>query len=192
MRAPTRIQVKLFASPAADVPSRAVIPVFHRWIQTHAIDELLIDVTDYGHVPRGPGVLLIGHESDYGYDLGEGRAGLLYTRKRGGSDDLGERIHDATRRALRAAHLLESDGSLAPLRFDTRELLFRFPDRLHAPNDAATLEALRASLGSTCDRIWSGAAHTLSREGDPRAPLTVVARTETAMALDALVRRATG
>lgn len=181
--------MKLFAALGADVPSRDVIPVFHRWIQTHAIDELLIDVTDYGHVPRGPGVLLVGHESDYGYDLGDGRPGILYTRKRGGPDDVSERIDDAAKRAIRAAHLLETDPSLGALRFDARELLFRFPDRLHAPNDAATYDALRPSLAKLCDRLFSGESYTLVHDGDPRAPLAVRARTEAATTIEALAQR---
>ena len=40
-------------------------------------DELLIDVTDYTHVWRGPGILLVGHGVDLYYDLGEDRPGLL-------------------------------------------------------------------------------------------------------------------
>lgn len=181
--------MKLFAAAGTEVSSRLVIPVFHRWIQTKTLDELLIDVTDYSHVPRGPGVLLIGHESDYGYDLGEGRAGLLYTRKRGGPQDVDGRVHDATRRAFAAAALLESDDSLGTLRFETREISFRFPDRLHAPNDAAAFEALRPSIERVCQHVWPDASHTLAHVGDPRGPLTVAARTETTASIGDVARR---
>ena len=46
----------------------------------------MIDVANYAHVPKGPGVALIGHGTDYFIDEGEGRLGLLYNRKRGAPD----------------------------------------------------------------------------------------------------------
>ena len=39
--------------------------MFHRWIQTRAVDGLLIDVADYTHLKDGPQVLLAGHEGNY-------------------------------------------------------------------------------------------------------------------------------
>ena len=46
------------------------IPVFHDWIQTQQLAELLIDVADYRHVPHGPGVVLVAHDAHYAMDLG--------------------------------------------------------------------------------------------------------------------------
>ena len=77
-----RISVKFFVSEPDAVHLPAFIPVFHRWIQDHAVEGLLIDVADYKHVPEGPGILLIGHEGDYSIDMAKGRPGLLYSRKR--------------------------------------------------------------------------------------------------------------
>src|SRR5690606_5668475 len=89
------------------------VPVFHRWIRDDVLDELVIDVADYTHVPEGPGVVLVGHGSDYYVDLAENRPGLLYSRKR----DLPEGanlIDDALRRALNAVRLLEEEAGLTP------------------------------------------------------------------------------
>ncbi|MBY0396577.1 MAG: hypothetical protein K2X91_08940, partial [Thermoleophilia bacterium] len=77
-----RIGVKLYAEDPAAVRPDRFIPVFHGWIQRGAVPGLLIDVADYAHVPQGPGVMLIGHEADHAIDLGEGRPGVLYQRKR--------------------------------------------------------------------------------------------------------------
>ena len=62
------VNVKVFAKAPVDLA--AAIPVFHRWIQEGACEELLIDVADYRHVPAGPGVVLIGHEANYSLDCG--------------------------------------------------------------------------------------------------------------------------
>src|SRR5258706_10731666 len=80
MELPQRLSVKVFATGASAGPKDALL-VFHRWIQTQRLDELLIDVTDYSHVHHGPGVILIGHGADYGLDQEEGRLGLKYTLK---------------------------------------------------------------------------------------------------------------
>ena len=65
-----RVALKVFFTPqtASTFKTREVIPVFHRWIQTQAVDGLLIDVADYTHLPTGPAVILIAHEGQYSID----------------------------------------------------------------------------------------------------------------------------
>ena len=81
-----KLQLKIYLTPesARTLDVEALIPVFHRWIKQRALPELTIDVANYQHVPKGPGVVLIGHGADYFLDEGEGRAGLLHNRKRAG------------------------------------------------------------------------------------------------------------
>ncbi len=139
-----RVQVKLYAdgeSPEA----AALIPVFHQWIRDGRIeDELLIDVADYSHVHEGPGVMLIGHGADWYYDLGEGRPGIMFSRKRAFEGDFAARLADAIERATDAARKLEAED--IGLHFDDAELLVRVPDRLHAPNDETTYRALEEAV----------------------------------------------
>lgn len=186
-----RVQVKLFASDPDAVELEPFVPVFHRWIQQGTLsDELMIDVADYSHVQEGPGIALIGHGSDYFMDIGEDRPGLLYSRKRDFEGDLSARLEDAFRRALRAAKLLEDDRDLdGKLRFGTRELLVRIPDRLNAPNEDATLEALRPHLERLLERLLGEASWTFEREGDTRRPFTVRVRTDTDASPDTLLSR---
>src|SRR6516162_5032506 len=122
-----KLQLKIYATAesAKAVSPEAFIPVFHRWIKEHVLPELTIDVANYGHVPEGPGVVLIGHGSDYFMDEGAGRLGLLHNRKRAGFPPA-ERLGDLVRRTLNAAALLEREPALSgKLRFATNELLFR-------------------------------------------------------------------
>lgn len=168
---PTKFQVKIYAKSGA-IELDKLIPVFHDWIRTKKIpDELLIDVADYAHVPQGPGVVLIGHQSDYYLDVADDRAGLLYSRKRGFDGDFQAGIDDAFRRALRACELLEEESGLG-LQFGTDEVLFRVQDRLHAPNADATYDAYKPALERTASELFGGAG-ALERVGGPREPFAV-------------------
>jgi len=133
--------------------------------------ELLIDVADYAHVPQGPGVVLIGHQSDYYLDVADNRPGLLYSRKRGFEGDFQAGIDDAFRRALNACQLLEEESSLG-LQFATNEVLFRVQDRLVAPNDDATYDAYKPALEQAVSAFFGGTP-SLERMGAEREPFAV-------------------
>jgi hypothetical protein len=181
-----RIQVKLYATEQLD-PERLTV-VFHRFIRDKVFDELMIDVADYGHVKDGPGVVLIGHASDYFADQSEGRFGLLYTRKREAPPPA-ERLTDALRRALNGARLLEKEPGLG-VRFATNELLLRFTDRLRAPNDAPTFSALQAELAPLTAKLYGGSGVTVERVGEARDVLSARIRATSAPAsVDELYQR---
>lgn len=153
-----KLQLKIFVSPdsAGAVPLEAFIGVFHRWIKERTLPELTIDVANYAHVPQGPGVVLIGHGSDYFMDEGEGRLGLLHNRKRAGMAP-DARLADLAQRTLHAALLLERDPAVeGKLRFATNELLFRVNDRLLAPNSEATLASVKPELEALARRLFEG------------------------------------
>ena len=97
---PTKFQVKVYTK-AGDIELEKLVPVFHEWIRAKKIpNELLIDVADYAHVPQGPGVVLIGHQSDYYLDVADDRPGLLYSRKRGFDGDFQAGIDDGLAHCL--------------------------------------------------------------------------------------------
>jgi len=174
MRA-TKFQVKLYTR-AGDIDLEKLIPVFHEWIRAKRIsDELLIDVADYAHVPQGPGVVLIGHQSDYYLDVADDRPGLLYSRKRGFDGDFQAGIDDAFQRALTACELLEAERSL-DLEFATDEVLFRVQDRLNAPNEEATYADYRPALEQASSAFFGGVP-SLQRLGSKREPFAVRIRT---------------
>jgi len=188
-----KLQLKIYATSAAAkaVSPEALIPVFHRWIKDHALPELTIDVANYGHVPKGPGVVLIGHGADYFMDEGEGRLGLLHNRKRSGSAP-GERLADLARRTLHAAALLEKDPTLAgKLTFATNELLFKINDRLAAPNTDATFAALKGELEALGKQLFAG-AFELAREGGPKDLFTARFKSPASAPLATLLERAGG
>jgi len=167
----SKFQVKVYTK-AGDVELEKLVPVFHEWIRAKKIsDELLIDVADYAHVPQGPGVVLIGHQSDYYLDVADDRPGLLYSRKRGFDGDFQSGIDDAFRRALNACKLLEEESSL-DLEFATDELLFRVQDRLNAPNETRTYDTFKPALEKV-SKAFFDSVPSLERLGTEREPFTV-------------------
>jgi hypothetical protein len=169
----SRIQIKIYAAPDAHLPAEAFIPVFHAWVKHHTLPELLVDVANYAHVPRGPGVVLIGHGTDYFMEEGQGRPGLLFNRKRQ-APGASERLADSFRRTFHVASLLEADPALSgKLRFATGELLFRINDRLVAPNTVATFETVRPELTAFASKLYGEGNFTLTHTGEARELLGV-------------------
>ena len=186
-----RLQVKAYVDGQEEIDLSALIPVFHRWIQDGALEELLIDVANYEHVPEGPGIVLIGHEADYALDLGGGRPGLLYTRKRAVPDGVGAALKLALHRVFAAAHLLERDESTANVfKFRTDELEFGFLDRLQVPSVASSLELVRDDLVNVVGDVYDTDDVMVEWiESDDRLPFRVRVRTGTAPSISELAER---
>jgi hypothetical protein len=175
------LNVKIYAWPAVDgslpIDLADAIPVFHRWIQGKAVDEMLVDVADYGHVQEGPGVLLVAHEANYSLDQRDGRLGLLYSRKAALEGDTQSKLRQGFRAALRACSLLEQEARFAgKLRFDAGECEVAVNDRLLAPNTEETWQALKPELEQFFVAVYGAGAFELERRGEPRDLFRVRAR----------------
>lgn len=152
---PFRTQVKLFLDNPAAVDVAVFSGVFQRWIQDNVLDELIIDVADYRHVFEGPGIVLIGHFSDYAIESRDGRLGLLYTRKRQTDTNLQNQLQTAFRMALKAAELLQAEAAFSPsLRFRADEVEIRLLDRLQFPNHPETLELVNDDLSAVLAGLY--------------------------------------
>ncbi len=179
------INVKIFAREA-DIRLGDAIPVFHRWIQDRACEEMLVDVADYQHVPNGPGVMLIAHEANYSLDQTEGRLGLLYNRKGVLDGDTQDNLRQAFRAALAACRRLEEEPPFrGRLRFDPGECEVLINDRLIAPNTEETWQALRPELERFCEALYGAGAFQLERRGEPRDRFRVGVQASTAPELGA-------
>ena len=182
-----KLQIKFFAKSAAAVELEAIVPVFHRFIREHAFDELMIDVADYKHVKHGPGVVLVGDANDYYLDEGEGRPGLLFSRKRHGAGPDG-RLREGLARALRACKLLEEAPELGgKMTFATDEILVRVPDRLRAPNDDATFAEVSKELTLLLDKLYGSGGFAIERGSVAPAPLELRVKAKSQPALIALL-----
>lgn len=169
---PQRLAIKFFsAEPIERSELEPYIGLFHRFIQEASLPGLLLDVADYAHVPDGPGILLVGHDVDYGIDLVEGRSGLLTTRKRNETLGVAELFRDTLARSLAAARAVEADSSL---RFDTSEVQISFPDRGNAPNRAEVFEAVVKEIEALARAVFGDGARFDDVAGsEPRRMLTL-------------------
>jgi hypothetical protein len=167
------VNVKLLVQNADEANLPLLIPVFHSWIEDQNGDELLIDVADYTHVPAGPGIVLIGHEGNYSMDNASNRLGVRYNRKTacdGGNQDC---LEQSVRAALTACRRLEDEPSLeGKFRFNGRDIEIFINDRLIAPNNAATRDALDADFHAFSRKLFRGKEYSISYGEDPRSLFT--------------------
>jgi len=174
-----RFGIKFFAAQPFEAGPRAVVPIFHGWIQQHVLDdELLIDVADYAHVHHGPGVLLLSHEAQYSLDQMDGRLGLRYIRRRKGEGNVSARLSAAFRAALRACRLLQEEPVLAgQLRFRFDEIQFHVHDRLLAGRSPEAFEAVKEKMDRFLSGLYEGADRIDIRPvGEPKDPFEVCIR----------------
>jgi hypothetical protein len=184
--------VKLFEKGAPEVSLAEIVTVFHRWIQQKTIDEPLIDVADYKHVTGGPGILLVGFESSYAFDIGEGRRGLAYVRKRNQGTDLSESLAASLGRLAVAALLLQSAPAMqGRLSFDPAELQITFLDRLTSPNSEDSFRSVVSEVERALGRLEGGGSAVISRIADNvRRPLRLHVRIGGDVSLRQLARLA--
>ena len=146
-----------------------LIPVFHSWIQLQGWDELLLDVADYRHVFAGPGVILIGHEANYSVDNTGNRPGVRYNRKAALEGSNQDRLRQATIAALRACRRFESDPRLnSKFLFNGQDLEVSINDRVLAPNNPETREAVQSELLPLLQKLFAGGEYSISYENSPR------------------------
>jgi hypothetical protein len=169
------VSVKLFVVDPAGVRLKELIPVFHRWIKEDLLeDELQIDVANYEHVPKGPGIVLICDKAHYYFDVRAARAGLRYRGRREARATGADAVTWAFRSALHAARLLEADPALeGRYRFRTDEVEFGIYDRLLAPSDVGTLVAIRPELEEAVRTLYGTDDVAIELSSGPREPFMV-------------------
>jgi hypothetical protein len=186
-----RVAVKIFVSEAqTSVDPRELVPIFHKWIRTQAVDGLLIDVADYAHLPEGPGAVLIAHEGNYAFDGAGGRPGLQYSRKQPLDGPLATRLEAIGRILSKAARLLEEDPAVSGrLAFRGDELELIANDRLIAPNTDATFAALAPAVDAFLTKLYGPRGYSVERDPDPRERLTLSIRARETVSLRTLLKR---
>jgi hypothetical protein len=160
------VNVKMFVEGELSVGPEQFIKVFHRWVAEQSLDEMLIDVADYSHVPSGPGVLLVGLEADYSLDHTGGRSGLRYNRKAPLEGSNQDRFRQAFAAASAACRRLETEFS--GLKFSRREFDVFINDRALAPNTPETFAAFQPELEAFLRGMLGAQEFTFSPPGDRR------------------------
>ncbi len=185
------VSVKLFVRDPAGIRLEELIPVFHRWITERTIeDELLIDVANYAHVPKGPGIVLVCDNAHFYFDVRDGRPGLRYRGRRVARATGEEAIARAFRSVLAAAALLEADPALeGRYRFRTDEIEISIPDRLRAPSGESTLAAVRPAVEGHLKSLYGVDEVSLDMASGPREPFTLRVEIGSSPTVDELLGR---
>jgi hypothetical protein len=171
------VNVKLLLGSPEAIRLEPLVPIFHEWIEHKAMEELLLDIADYTHVPEGPGVVLIGHQADYSVDNTLGRLGVRYNRKIETEGDNQESMSQAARAALTACQRLEDDPRLnGKLRFGGQEVDLFINDRLLAPNTEESRQEARAEFETFFKKLFDESDFSLAFDTDPRRLFRVTAR----------------
>jgi len=150
-----KISVKLYVEEAGGANHAQFVPIFHSWIQSHAVAEhTLIDVADYAQVHNGPGVVLIAHEANFYLDQLDGFLGFTYSRKQPAAGTFADRLRQAVAAAIAGAQRLQQEMNL---KFRSNEIAIKLNDRLLAPNTSQTFEQIRGDLEQLASQLWPGA-----------------------------------
>jgi hypothetical protein len=172
-----RVCAKIYADEPG-VPDESVVPIFHKWIRQRALGGVLLDVADYTHVPEGPGVLLVSHDTTFSLDRSDGRFGLSAQRRRPFDGDFAVGVAATLRTLLAAADALERDAAMArKLRFDRERIRIQANDRLRLPNTEDGFAVFRPVIEAAVSRAFPatpGVVERMINDGRERLAVDVV------------------
>lgn len=172
------VNVKFFVKNADAINLEDAINVFHSWIREQKLDDLLIDVADYRHVPSGPGVILVGHNAHYAFDNAESRLGVLYNRKTADESKGAEQFQKAIEAAQGVCRMIAKEEAFAgKFEIAAEGLQFIINDRLIGANDQETFERLLPDMTAALVRVFGEQDYEFERCGDARKRLTVTVKT---------------
>ncbi len=184
-----KLGVKVFAEDADTLNLLDLIPVFHRWIQARSLDGMLIDVADYSHVHAGPGILLLAHEGNYGFDEAGHQRGMVYYSKQPIEGSLTERLIAVCQRTLHACRLLEQESTPQGVNFLGNQLQLFANDRLLALNSDETYTVIEPALGELLDKLYPDMDYQLEREADPKERFAITVKSSTPVSVTTLLER---
>jgi hypothetical protein len=185
-----RISIKINSEAGSDLSLDPFLEIFGRWRADKAHPAEWIDLADYAHVPKGPGIVLIGVKAMFSFDLTAPASGLLYVTRRGLTGTPEQRIKAALRNGFDLARRITAEKNYpaaAKLRTDSLEL--RFPDRLTTPNTPATDAIMGPAIKAALDATFGAEAYQLAAVADGSAPYGCDIRTNKPELLDALLAR---
>ncbi|MBG99966.1 MAG: hypothetical protein CMN58_06435 [Solibacterales bacterium] len=164
-----RIHLKLLAEAPSSFSVDPFLSIFARQRSEQENLECWVDLADYAHMPRGAGMLLVGHRANFSIDLGDPGPGFLYAGKLGLTGSIEKRILETFSRCLALVEVLlkqpEYPNSLEPC-WGSWELVIN--DRLIAPNTAETDTALRSDIETALNVLFGSDNYTAELQNDPR------------------------
>jgi len=184
-----RIQIKIFADAPSGLPLDPFLQIFARWRKEKHWAEW-IDLADYAHLPRGPGIMLVGQRCNIAYDLADPGPGVLYTAKKGLTGSHAERLAAALQSCLELSNRLIAEPEFPKdVRLRTDSLEVRFNDRLETPNTPETDAELRPVVEQALNRLYGPGAYALRRLDETQNVYGFAVRGRKAESVDSLLAR---
>jgi len=161
-----RIQIKIAADSPAGLSLDPFLVIFGRWRkEKHPAD--WVDLADYAHLPRGPGIVLIGHRCSVAFDLADPGPGILYTARKGLTGSHAERLGAAFEWCFEFAKRLTGEPEFPKgVRLRAGSLELRFNDRLETPDTPETDAELRPAVEQVLNKLFGAGGYGLGRLND--------------------------
>jgi len=160
-----RIQIKLPSNAPASLNLDPLLAIFGRWRKDMEDPAEWVDLADYGHMLRGPGIVLAGMRVNLAFDMDEPHPGFLYTSRKGLAGSNQERIASAFQSCFSyAKRLLGEKEFPSGVELLPGPVELRFIDRLETPNTAATDKELRPILSKVLDSLFGPGDYSLEQQ----------------------------
>lgn len=185
-----RVRIKLFADAPSDVDVAPILDIFSRWRHDGDHPASWIDLADYAHVPQGPLALLVGHQGNLGFDLEDGRPGLVWRNKAALAGDAEARLSEALRRGLALfAALARDDAFPGDIQLDPGRLAIDLVDRMVVGDHDVAERELRPAVQAVLDRLYGLGAYEARRRLGPGRPFGYEVEARAPRDLDVLLAR---
>lgn len=185
-----RISIKIHSEAPAGVPLDPFLEIFGRWRADKTHPAEWIDLADYAHVPKGPGIVLIGIKALFSFDLTDPAPGLLYITRRGLAGTPEQRIKTALRSALDLSQRITAEKNYpAAAKLRTNSLELRLLDRLVTPRTPATDTAMKPAIEAALNATFGSGGYQLTPAPADGSPYGYNVRAGSAEPLEALHAR---
>ena len=183
-----KVTLKLFTDEPSTLDLTPFLSIFARWRLDKSHSAQWIDLADYAHIAKGPGVILVGNQGNLVVDFAEPGAGILWTNKKELDGKIEDRILQVIKRTLTFASLLTSEPEY-PTAFKPKPGFWElsFNDRLEAPNNDGIDATLRPHIESAFNFLFGEGKYVLTRQGDPGRRYGFIIHSETVHSLDSLL-----
>lgn len=185
-----RISVKILTDAPPDLNLDPFLSIFSRWRTETEHPARWMDLADYAHMPRGPGIVLIGHMCNFSFDLGSAAPGILYVTKKGLEGALEDRIRSVLRDCFAMSRRLVAEQEFPTgVHLLPGSLKLAFNDRLETPNSEPTDRLLRPVIAAVLDDLLGAGAYEMRRQPDPGKRYGFSVHSPSAPALEDLISR---
>ena len=185
-----RVCLKILTDAPVSQKLDPFLAIFGRWRTDAADPAQWVDLADYAHMARGPGIVLIGHRCNFSFDLGTAAPGVLYCSKQGLAGSLEARLTAVFQHSFALAGRLVAEPEFpAGVHLRTGALELVFNDRLETPNNGAVNAVLRPAVATVLDKLFGPGAYRLTPGADPARRLGFAIESPDAVALEVLSRR---